>query len=276
MMLDVIHSLVTPDPSPRTSVIAASFIAMAVIFAFDIFTPAEVRLHALYIFPLAAIALHCENKAVLAIGTIVSVTFQLLNFYIQEFPTDSFVTDSIVAFTSSALTIGLARSNRHNYLLALDRANHDFLTGLQSRRSFYAAAELEISRQKRYGGVFSLALIDLDNFKLLNDSLGHKCGDQALVLLAKTLSDHRRESDSIARLGGDEFAILMPNTSELDCSNICVKISEQVAKDMAKSDFPVTASIGVATFKEPPKTLEDALDQADAAMYANKVGKRSG
>jgi diguanylate cyclase (GGDEF)-like protein len=150
-------------------------------------------------------------------------------------------------------------------------ATTDWLTGLRNRRSFETIAELEIARQKRYGGVFSLALVDLDDFKGLNDARGHHAGDETLKLLAAVLQKHTRASDSIARLGGDEFVVLMPSTQKADCSLLCQQISRKIADRMAAVGFATTASIGCATFEQAPTSVSEALQRADEAMYFAKA-----
>jgi diguanylate cyclase (GGDEF)-like protein len=118
--------------------------------------------------------------------------------------------------------------------------------------------------------VFSLAIVDLDRFKALNDSRGHHTGDKALKLLAEVLRENTRESDSIARLGGDEFAIVMPNTRAEDCAALCRQLTTNIAVRMADADFGITASVGHATFEQPPESSSAALHEADKAMYAAK------
>lgn len=270
-----LHRLATPgELSPRVALVA-SILAMVVVLAFDLLLPADIRLHVLYIFPLAVIALHCERTRVVLGGFALSVAFQLWNFVNHRIPDGPFVTDALIAFASSVLTIVLARAVRDNYLATANLAIHDSLTGLRNRRSFESIAEMEIARQKRYGGVFSLAVLDLDNFKDLNDSGGHHVGDEALRLLADVLREHTRKSDSIARLGGDEFAILMPNTREEDCNSLCDQVSGNIAKRMADAGYAITASIGSTTFERAPESTSDALQQADKAMYAAKAERKS-
>jgi diguanylate cyclase (GGDEF)-like protein len=229
----------------------------------------------LYIFPLALLALHCERRRVVLGGLALSVAFQLLNFSNHRLPGGPFVTDAIIAFASSVLTIVLARAVRERYMATADLASIDSLTGLRNRRSFESIADMEVARQKRYGGVFSLAILDLDNFKDVNDTGGHHVGDRALRLLADILREHTRKSDSLGRLGGDEFAILMPNTRELDCKSLCTQLAMHIANGMDAVGFPITASIGSTTFELAPESTSDALQMADKAMYAAKAARKS-
>lgn len=247
-----------------------SIAVMAVVFVVDLMTP-DYRLHMLYIFPLAAITLHSNRDSTAVAGLFLSTTFQISTFIIQNSPADVLAVDTIVAVTSAILTIFLARAARENYLSALSLATTDWLTGLHNRRNFQSIADLEIEKQKRYGGTFSLAVIDLDDFKYLNDSKGHHIGDQALRLLADVLIAHTRKSDSVARLGGDEFAILMPKTSGPECGYLCSELALKIQSSMAESGYQITASIGYATFDLPPESTTHALQKADEGMYAAKA-----
>jgi diguanylate cyclase (GGDEF)-like protein len=257
-------------------VLIAGILAMLVVLFFDLWLPAEIRLHVLYIFPLALIALHYERTSVIFVALAMSFAFQLTNFSFHGIPDGPFVTDALIAFASSVLIVVLARAFREKYLATADLATYDSLTGLRNRRSFESIADMEIARQKRYGGVFSMAILDLDNFKNVNDSEGHHAGDKALRLLADVLREHTRKSDAIARLGGDEFAILMPNTREGDCNSICGQLSANIAKRMADAGFAITASIGCTTFERAPESTSDALQMADKAMYAAKAQSKIG
>jgi diguanylate cyclase (GGDEF)-like protein len=271
MIRKYLHRLATPGEIPPWAALIASILTMLLVLAFDVSLPADIRVHVLYIFPLAVIALHCGRAGVVAAGFALSVAFQLWTFYFHRVHEATLVTDALIAFASSVLTIVLARALREKYLATANLASYDSLTGLRNRRSFESIADMEIARQKRYGGVFSLAILDLDNFKNVNDAGGHHVGDKALRLLADVLRKYTRKSDAIARLGGDEFAILMPSTREGDCKSLCEQLSANIARGMADAGFAITASIGSATFERAPESTAGALEMADKAMYAAKA-----
>lgn len=269
------HNLATPEALRPRSVFIVSILAMALVFIFDVGTPPDIRLHMLYIFPMAAIALHCESKRDVLAGLVLTTAFQLLTFYVDGIPYRPFAIDAIIAFASALLSVFLARSVRKNHLATVKLAATDWLTGLHNRRSFKTITDLEIERQKRYGGIFSLAVIDLDGFKKLNDSRGHHIGDEALQLVADVLQDHTRHSDSIARLGGDEFAILMPNTQKPDCNSLCQQLSLKIASRMSAAEFQTTASIGCVTFEQAPESSSYSLQKTDKAMYMAKAAGKN-
>ena len=157
-------------------------------------------------------------------------------------------------------------------------ADHDALTGLANRRQLGAELTRRIAEQRRYGHEFSLILIDLDNFKYINDSLGHSTGDRMLRAVAETLQSRLRETDLIARLGGDEFAVVLPQTGR--------DAAETVTRDLVQSVralrvhhggqvLHVSASAGLACSEEYPDSDEDGmLVLADLAMYeAKELGR---
>ena len=249
---------------------------MALIFIVDLIAPTNIRLIILYGFPLAAIALHCAWASTILGGLLTTTVLQLLTLYSHGLTPEVFATDALVAFASSVLTMFLAKTVRENQIATMNLATTDWLTGLHNRRSFETIADLELKRQRRYGGVFSLAVIDLDGFKTLNDSRGHDVGDKALQLVADVLREHTRQSDTVARLGGDEFAVLMPNTREPDGTLFCRQLSATISSRMADAGFATTASIGCARFEQAPASTSDALQEADQAMYAAKARGKNG
>jgi diguanylate cyclase (GGDEF)-like protein/PAS domain S-box-containing protein len=161
-------------------------------------------------------------------------------------------------------------------------AYHDTLTNLPNRRMFEEVLDLALARARRRGLAVSVLYMDLDNFKLVNDSLGHAAGDELLRDLATRLRQAVREADVVARQGGDEFLVLlsdMPREGGMGSPG-AVEVAETVSRRIQRSfkepfvlygaEFYVTASIGVSMF---PETADDArmlLKQADAAMYRSK------
>lgn len=257
----------------RVFIAGASF--MAVIFMLDLYAASDIRLHVLYIFPLSLIALNCAKQRWTLIALVLMMTFEVITFSAHASSLESFVTDLSVALVAALLTITLAKLARKNHLAALNLASTDGLTNLANCRAFVSSVDSEIARQKRYGGIISLAVLDLDGFKALNDSKGHRAGDEALTLAAEILRAHTRKTDFIGRLGGDEFAVLMPNAPNADCARVCNELCRSIAERMAGAGFAITASIGCKTFVEPPETTSDALHQADEVMYAAKVSGKN-
>jgi diguanylate cyclase (GGDEF)-like protein len=152
-------------------------------------------------------------------------------------------------------------------------AHHDVLTGLPNRRLFADRMEQAIARARRSGAGVALMLLDLDEFKAINDSQGHSVGDQVLVNVAQRLRNGLRESDTVARLGGDEFVILLPDTRQLrDIARIAAKAIESVREPLAigAGQYRIGASVGIALFPDHADGAERLMQEADIAMYEAK------
>ncbi len=152
-------------------------------------------------------------------------------------------------------------------------AFYDTLTGLANRRLFRNRLEHVISNLKREGHCLGLILLDLDNFKNVNDSLGHDSGDALLTIIAERLQQCVRASDTVARLGGDEFAIILPGiSSSLAASQVAKKIIETLKSSITlnETEIRITASAGIAMAPENSDTAEDLIKNADLALYRAK------
>ena len=153
---------------------------------------------------------------------------------------------------------------------------YDQLTGALNRRGLEELMEKEMARANRHDTLFSVALLDLDNFKKLNDSLGHKAGDEALIHLTAVCRDTLRPQDTVARFGGDEFVILLPETGIEDAVKALVRLQRELTKRFFMHDNQkvlVTFSAGV-TQLTPDDDQKSVIKRADEAMYrAKKSGK---
>jgi diguanylate cyclase (GGDEF)-like protein/PAS domain S-box-containing protein len=159
------------------------------------------------------------------------------------------------------------------------QATHDRLTGLPNRSQIMARLGEALTNSKITGQSIGALFIDLDNFKTINDTLGHEMGDLLLVKVAKRIQRTIRPSDMAARLGGDEFVILLNNAGGADAGEtIAKRIAEQFARPfhLGDEDVPVTASIGVALSQESDAEPNDLLRRADTAMYQAKHQGKSG
>ena len=156
-------------------------------------------------------------------------------------------------------------------------AYHDPLTGLNNRKGFYEKLEGAIIRATRYGSQVGLLYIDVDRFKKVNDALGHECGDEVLVEIARRLVVSLRQSDCVARLGGDEFAVILDADKELDVDPVIAKLEALLKAPYAVGNTFVdyiSGSVGVALFPDDAVTAEDLVRYADSAMYKQKRNQR--
>ncbi len=152
----------------------------------------------------------------------------------------------------------------------------DSLTGLLNHGSFIAQLDAELARAARYGRAFTLAYIDLDNFKAVNDLEGHDAGDELLRRTADALRSSTRQTDVLGRLGGDEFAAVLPEITGGATGSVLENLRKQLIGAMAKGGWPVTFSIGAVTFEAPIDTSREALQVADSAMYSVKRSGKDG
>jgi diguanylate cyclase (GGDEF)-like protein len=174
----------------------------------------------------------------------------------------------ILTFILSTLKNTLRQEKEHSRI--------DFLTGVRNRRYFIELINMEINRARRYDHPFTVVCIDLDNFKTVNDCFGHSTGDILLRLVARTLQENIRVTDTVARLGGDEFAILLPETGRDVAETILRKVRSINLDIIRRHGWPVTLSIGAITFMSPPSTVDETLKEADRIMYnAKNNGKNS-
>jgi diguanylate cyclase (GGDEF)-like protein len=146
----------------------------------------------------------------------------------------------------------------------------DHLTSAANSRYFYEVAQMEINRIRRYQHPFTLAFIDIDDFKSVNDKFGHKTGDLVLQKVVHSFMQNVRDTDVIARVGGDEFIILFPETGQEFAQTVFPVIHDTLLKDMQKNDLSITFSIGVVICVAAPPTIDDIVKIADDLMYSAK------
>lgn len=176
------------------------------------------------------------------------------------------VTDEITAPTliSEAYAIEIANSSMR-----------DGMTGLYNHTSCYELLELEFRSHRRYGAGISLILADIDNFKLVNDRYGHQEGDRILIELAKTTTEHVRDSDICCRFGGDELVAILPRTSNPgEACEIAERIRER-ATAIICGEQGITISAGVAVCGEGIRSPRDLIERADRALYRAKANGKN-
>ncbi len=216
-------------------------------------------------------------------GILLSITSSLIWLFLELFTKQSSIT-SIMPYLSASMRFIIFFSV--TYLLSIQSelekslriekklARKDILTGAANRRLFFELAEIEIRRSKRYKHPFTLAYIDLDNFKKVNDTQGHNAGDKVLKVVVETIHKNIREIDLVARLSGDEFVILLPETNLQQAKIVIDRTQKGLLFAMQKHSWPVTFSIGVITFEKVPSTTDEMVKVADNLMYeVKKSGK---
>lgn len=158
-------------------------------------------------------------------------------------------------------------------------ATHDYLTGLSNRALFNDRLAVELARARRNPKKLAVMLLDLDEFKEINDTLGHSFGDKLLKAVAKCLSELLRESDTVARMGGDEFLLLLSEFVHVnDVVNIAQKILDTIRKPLLVNghELNITTSLGIAVYPEDGRDANTLIKNADIAMYNVKKHGRNG
>ncbi len=173
---------------------------------------------------------------------------------------------TIIAYLLSALNMRLELEQK--------MARIDPLTQVVNSRWFERLAQAEIDRAVRYGHPFSVAYIDCDDFKRVNDEFGHRAGDNLLCEVAGTMKENLRRSDTVARLGGDEFVILFVEMGMEGAQGAVQRLQTLLEERMGKGGRPVTFSVGLVTFLHPPPSVDRMISIADEQMYfAKQEGK---
>ncbi|MDX6413554.1 MAG: hypothetical protein QOH23_964 [Gaiellaceae bacterium] len=172
---------------------------------------------------------------------------------------------TLVADFASVAAIALDNARTRSELERL--ATTDDLTGLPNRRRFQTELDRELATASRYGSPLSLLLLDLDNFKSINDTYGHRVGDSVLMLVAQAIQAQLRTPDLVARLGGDEFAVLLPQTSARDAKTLAQRLEEQIREALPHPQR-TSVSIGVSTLAGG--AVCDLFDEADRFLYQAK------
>lgn len=149
-------------------------------------------------------------------------------------------------------------------------ASTDYLTGITNSRSFYQLAAVELDIARRYNHPLTVAYIDLDNFKNINDLFGHSTGDNVLRLVAQAIKKGVRSVDLAGRLGGDEFGLLLPETNYESAQVLLHKLQKNLLESMEQNRWSVTFSIGALTYTTLPDNIDDIIIKADHLMYTVK------
>ncbi len=159
----------------------------------------------------------------------------------------------------------------------LSVATHDQLTGMSNRHNFHIEFSKEIAAAKRYGRQLGLLYLDLDQFKIVNDTCGHDVGDKLLKMVSKSLQDNIRETDVLSRIGGDEFTLIMPSVEQQGIEDVAKKINQSLSSiefKIAERIFKISVSIGVVIYPQHGTDAHELLSNADFAMYQAKASGR--
>lgn len=251
---------------------------IALLGLLDYLTGHEMTLSLFYLIPISLVAWYAGRRQGLFISAVSAVALFFADYasgLVYSHPT-IYVWNALLWVGFFFIVAWLMSSLRKSYLINRDLARVDYVTGAVSIRFFYDLAKVEIGRSARYKRPFSFAYFDMDNFKAINDSLGHSTGDRVLRSVAENIQGQIRKTDTFARLGGDEFALLLPETDEDEARPMVSRLHANLVSELLKNGWMVTFSVGVVTFREPPASVDDMVKLADAVMYSVKTDSKNG
>lgn len=254
---------------------AGALLAIAAVGAADYYTGPEFTFSIFYLVPVAVAAWLSGTATALVASALAAVVWLGAELASSRVNDSTFV--YVWNFCARLLFLALVALLLARLRQMLDRerslSRTDVLTGLDNARRCQEIVAAEIARAHRYGHAVSLAFIDVDDFKRVNDMRGHGAGDRLLVSVAEIIRANLRGSDFVARYGGDEFVVLLPAADQEAARAVVEKLGEKVRDATATKGSPVTLSIGVVTCESggPAVTVDQLLNAADRLMYDVKA-----
>ncbi|MCG2806865.1 MAG: GGDEF domain-containing protein [Coriobacteriia bacterium] len=264
--------LMSSSLTVRTLFCAALLVLVA---ALDTSTGSEISFSIFYLVPVSFAGAYISRRA----GVILAVASAAVWGYL-EFTTGRGYSAAWIPYWNTAVRLGffllvneLIERLRRAHATQRALAREDSLTGIANARVFEEYAQRTLLASRRNGRPFTLAYVDLDRFKHVNDEFGHSEGDKLLRVVATLIADGVRSTDVVARLGGDEFGILMPDT-EAEPARMTLDRIAVALHDAVGTRWAVGATVGAVTFTRSPKDVDSAVHQADELMYRGKAQGR--
>jgi diguanylate cyclase (GGDEF)-like protein len=274
----LVHRFVsTLEALPRHLLFTLGGLMWVAVLLADLFTPAEVDVGFFYLFPIFIFTWFAGRRPGLFTALASGAAYLGANLLQRSFAIpairywNAFLQIGFF-FTFGVLIFELKRLVDHDKALA----RTDTLTGATNLRGLRERTEVEIARLGREAGPLAFALIDVDDFKTINDSFGHTVGDAVLVATVDKFRKTVRSTSVIARIGGDEFAILLPDTTPEEVVIVARRLREALSHVMVDPSTPVNFSIGMVTFTQPPPSLDALMHEADTLLYRVKNSGKNG
>jgi diguanylate cyclase (GGDEF)-like protein len=234
----------------------------------------EFRFSLLYLIPISLVT-WLTGRRLGIVASLASALVRLISEAAAGNPYSQQLINTLIGLSIFVIITLLLSALRKALEHERELAQTDYLTGAMNSRSFFDLIQTEINRVQRYEHPFTIAYIDIDNFKTVNDRLGHTTGDQVLRAVVNQARAHMRKTDVVARLGGDEFALLLPETDPESAQVVLSKIRNGRLVGMQQSKWPVTFSIGVLTCIDAPPTPDELFRMVDELMYSVKRGSKN-
>jgi diguanylate cyclase (GGDEF)-like protein len=253
------------------------FLLILIGFA-DHYSGFEVSVTLFYLLPIGICAWFVSGRMGLVISAASALTWLVADYSsgLTYSSNSIFIWNTLIRLGFFVVVSFLLSTVRKDYVINQQFARNDYVTGAASVRFFYDLAQTEVDRSIKSRRPFTLAYLDMDNFKQVNDRFGHSTGDRVLREVAEGIRVQIRSTDVVARLGGDEFAVLLMDTDQENARRVMTRIHDGLEGKMRQEGWGVTFSIGVVTFKNTPKTVDEVIRIADQAMYSVKNSSKSG
>ncbi|MGH9803669.1 MAG: GGDEF domain-containing protein [Candidatus Acidiferrales bacterium] len=269
--------LLQPLELPRPAALVAGILFVPFLGVIDVLVGYEVSFSLFYLLPVFLVAWAVGAGPAYGIALACAASW-----YLADRAAGANYSHPAIPYWNASLRLGfflvvaylashLREAREHESALA----RTDSLTGAANKRAFLERAALELGRAARYSRPLTLAYIDLDNFKQVNDRFGHSVGDRLLYEVAQVMQRHVRATDLVVRLGGDEFALLIAEMPPQPAREFLAKIQSYLLSAMKERDWPVTFSIGAVVCMTPPRLVDDLLKFADDLMYEVKRGGKN-
>ncbi len=257
-------------PGRKWLTVLAAWVAAG---AADILTGCEVALAVLYVFPITLATWYLGKRSGALVGALSSILVVGPDMLESRLAIDHpcYLPVKWSASCGAFLLIVFAMNTLRSRLdHERQLARRDSLTGLLNRRAFSELLDEYLRQADHARRPLSLAYLDVDDFKTINDDIGHHGGDHVLELVGDLLARNCRTGDVVARVGGDEFALLLPDAERLDAERLIARLQDSLNRTFADDRQVVTCSIGVVTFQTPPRSSKVAMMMADTVMYRVK------
>ena len=260
--------LIILEKQNKSLLVFAGFILIGIIGFIDYLTGHEFAFSVFYVLPIFLVTWFTNRR----LGLVTSVASTII-WLVADIATGQTYSSPFIPFWNSFIRfaffmiIAILVSSLKS---SLELAHTDPLTSAINSRYFYEIVQMEMNRSQRNQQPFTIAYIDLDNFKAVNDRFGHVVGDQVLIALVSSIRKVIRKSDFIARLGGDEFAILFPETDQEATRIIFSKIQNSFVEAVQQKNWSVTFSCGVMTCRVAPPTIGELIRTTDELLYSAK------
>jgi len=262
----------------KTFITVLGILAVLFVGEIDYLTGTEISLTAFYILPVLMTAWYAGRRSGITISIFGTLTWLIADVIIPHLYSHPVIqywnaATRLVIFLVVTFLVARVRETleREKQLARIDE-----LTNAANGRHFYEILEAERRRAERYNRPFTVAYMDIDNFKAVNDRHGHRAGDDLLRAVVETITQNTRTTDAVARLGGDEFALLLPETGAESAMVVARRVRKALIETMQQKEWPVTLSIGMMTFLKSPDSVNDIMHQTDVLMYSVKAEGKDG